>query len=288
VPASPDQPPPATQASVSALPAPRPQDRIDAPAVAGWASGQRDGWGLGTGLAAVAIFFFVQLIVSLAMVIGGAVAMGLPDGPDAAVALQVALEDLPTWATLAAAVVGQVASLGVVAWFMRARGADRRMLGVTAIRGRFLAIGLGLGLVGLVATVLVTAALQSILDVEDPAQQSLVDVAGEGSLTTVLVLVAAVLVAPVLEELVFRAVLLPPLVARLGAPLGIVVNGVAFALIHLELVFAGRPGLAGLAALAVLGTMLAWSMHRWRSLVVPIATHAAFNGVTLAIVIGTG
>lgn len=90
-----------------------------------------------------------------------------------------------------------------------------------------------------------------------------------------LVLAAAlvVLVGPVVEEMVFRGVLLQGLESRLAAPLAIAVQAVVFAALHRS-VWLFVP-------MTVLGAALGWLAHTSRRLMPPILVHASYNAVTV-------
>lgn len=81
--------------------------------------------------------------------------------------------------------------------------------------------------------------------------------------------VAALIGAPLWEELCFRGRIFPFLAQRFGVGAGIVVSGILFGVIH--------PGLLALPGLILLGCALAWAYHRTGHLAAPIAAHAAFN-----------
>jgi membrane protease YdiL (CAAX protease family) len=87
----------------------------------------------------------------------------------------------------------------------------------------------------------------------------------------------AVGIAPVAEETLFRGVLLPMLVRRTGAVAGLALTAIAFAALH------GDAGT--FAALAVFSVALSMAYARTGSLWVPIAMHALFNAVNLALLL---
>jgi membrane protease YdiL (CAAX protease family) len=87
--------------------------------------------------------------------------------------------------------------------------------------------------------------------------------------------VQAVVLAPLMEELVYRGILQPTLVKGIGAGRALVLASAVFALAH------GSLEPQGLPALFVLGLALGYASYRTRSLVAPIVAHAAFNGVML-------
>ncbi len=89
------------------------------------------------------------------------------------------------------------------------------------------------------------------------------------------VIFAAVIAAPVFEEIVFRGVLFPWLVRRTGFWPGVVIVSALFAAMHMHL--------PSLFPLALLSTMFCVAYARTRSLWVPIGMHACFNGVTIVL-----
>lgn len=94
-------------------------------------------------------------------------------------------------------------------------------------------------------------------------------------------LAAAVLVIALLpalgEELVFRGLLQPALVARLRSPhLGIWLTGIAFGAVHLQF--------AGLLPRVFLGVVLGFLAFYSQRLWVPILAHALFNGAQVVAV----
>ena len=81
-------------------------------------------------------------------------------------------------------------------------------------------------------------------------------------------IVMAVLLAPIVEELVFRGVLLRALAARWGLWRGVIVSALAFGLLHLD----------SLGAVAF-GVVMSLLYMRTGTLLVPIACHAVYNGI---------
>jgi membrane protease YdiL (CAAX protease family) len=90
----------------------------------------------------------------------------------------------------------------------------------------------------------------------------------------VLVIIGVAIVAPIVEELFFRGVLLPALADRFGEPLGIGLSAAVFALFHFDLV--AIPGLI------LIGVILAVLVRRTGRLGPAIVAHIAFNAVVAA------
>jgi membrane protease YdiL (CAAX protease family) len=78
------------------------------------------------------------------------------------------------------------------------------------------------------------------------------------------------------EELLFRFLLCGTLLGHVSMRANIAINGVVFALVHIVLGGIGPDS-------AVAGFILAWAFLRSGSIVVPIAMHAAGNGLLFAV-----
>ncbi len=80
--------------------------------------------------------------------------------------------------------------------------------------------------------------------------------------------------APLVEEILFRGFLLPPLRRSAGEAVAIAVSGLLFGLAHMSDPFAVLP-------LVILGTGLAWLRIRTRSIWPGFFVHAANNSIAL-------
>jgi membrane protease YdiL (CAAX protease family) len=89
-----------------------------------------------------------------------------------------------------------------------------------------------------------------------------------------LIVVTACVVAPVVEETIFRGFLYPTLRQFTDAPFAVLFTAVLFGAIH--------GSLAALVPLALLGILLALAYEWSRGLALPIAIHALFNLATSA------
>jgi membrane protease YdiL (CAAX protease family) len=83
----------------------------------------------------------------------------------------------------------------------------------------------------------------------------------------------AVVLAPIVEELVFRGMLLPLLSRRLGLAAGIVISSLLFALLH--------GHLQTMFPLMVVAIFFSFGYIFGKSIWVPIIMHASFNGMNL-------
>ena len=87
--------------------------------------------------------------------------------------------------------------------------------------------------------------------------------------------ISVVIIAPAIEELLFRGILLPGLERRFGAWQSIVGSSSIFALLHVDAWPAPIP-------LFVLALFLGYLRYRTNGLVAPIVLHAMFNAANLA------
>lgn len=179
-------------------------------------------------------------------------------------------------------VVDMIAKLAaVVAGIVHlvSRGADRRMLGFPPPRGDD--VGLALG--GLALVVAPLLSLAGLLDRLVPYEHPVVDFLRQqrGLLAVGLVVLSAVVVAPLAEEFFFRRVLQGWLERRCGgrAEPAVLLSAGMFAVAH-----AGH-GLA-VVPLFLLGIVLGTIARQTGSLVPCILLHGLFNAVSIALVLG--
>ena len=91
-------------------------------------------------------------------------------------------------------------------------------------------------------------------------------------LALALLLLTAVVLAPLFEEVIFRGTLLPVLAGRVGSGTAVLLSALVFALAHLSI--------GELAPLTVLGIGLGLLRLRGGRLVSCVLMHALWNGVT--------
>src|SRR5262249_51528049 len=82
-------------------------------------------------------------------------------------------------------------------------------------------------------------------------------------------------IAPTVEEAIYRVALCVPLVPLIGGWKTIVVNGIVFAALHFVY---GNPHPENLVG----GLFLAWAYLRGETIVLPVALHAIGNFIALA------
>jgi len=227
----------------------------------------------GVAASAIGLYFFGQLVAGLLIgawfISWDGSTVGGPDVTAAPVAL------------LLAAVGGQIIGLAASLTLLRIRRIDlAAVVGATRPVGRLLAIGTGVGAGTLVAASLVVAALMRLTGSEQAADQFLLDELTRGGASTVLAFIAAVVLAPIAEELLFRGLLFRALLQRYHVNVAAIVSALVFAVVHIDVAVSQPLALVGLT---LVGVVLAHAYQRTGSLLVPIAGHAAFNGITLVV-----
>jgi membrane protease YdiL (CAAX protease family) len=98
------------------------------------------------------------------------------------------------------------------------------------------------------------------------------------------VIFAAVVMAPVVEELVFRGLLLRSLVRVMPSPVAIFIQAVVFGVLHLN----PEAGIANLGLVIILtgvGAVLGVAAHKLGRLAPTIIAHSIFNAVVMAVVL---
>jgi membrane protease YdiL (CAAX protease family) len=142
-----------------------------------------------------------------------------------------------------------------------------------ALKG--IALAIGVAIVGRVLSTMWGVVI-TLLGFEPPAELDVTALMPSDALGIVLLIALVVVIGPVVEEIVFRGALYPAIRARTGAGLAMVLSGVVFGLIHVDLLWLVVPT-------ALLGIALAWLYETTRSLWVPILCHAVFNLTALAL-----
>jgi len=206
---------------------------------------------------------------------------------DRALAGQAAVQAEPTQGSLVfglivALVLQLIIFVAAMVPLLIRRRLDGRLFGPSQPTGSWLALGFGLvaGILALFTAYGVNIALSLIAGADEPVEQQLLQDALGGGLTLLLAGVIAVIVAPIVEEVVFRGVLFRALADRLGLWVGAILSSSVFALIHIEVVTSQPIALGGLFAV---GLALALAFHYTGNLLVPIIGHAVFNAASLSL-----
>ncbi len=155
-----------------------------------------------------------------------------------------------------------------------------RLWGPTRTTGAMVAIGLATGFVVAFVSFTLNAIVVLLAGVEDPVEQQLLQDALAGGLPLALVALLAVVVAPLVEEVIFRGVLFRALADRINLSVGLVLSAAIFAVIHVEVVLSQPFALVGLFTV---GFLLALAYHLTGNLMVAVLGHAVFNAISLGL-----
>ncbi|KAF3431454.1 hypothetical protein FNV43_RR26185 [Rhamnella rubrinervis] len=137
----------------------------------------------------------------------------------------------------------------------------------------------GIGLVGAVMAISLTGAAMSLFSGESPQRETdalvrLLPLIGSSTISTACLVGITGVLAPILEETVFRGFLMVSLTKWVPTPVAVIISAAVFALAHLT------PG--EFPQLFVLGAALGFSYAHTRNLLTPITIHAIWNsGVIL-------
>jgi uncharacterized protein len=139
------------------------------------------------------------------------------------------------------------------------------------------------GLLGVVLSPAVVFAAASLFEAvgikDDPTARGTADAVSQllvlDPLTFASLFGTTAVLAPILEETVFRGFLLPSLSKVMPTPLAVLASAVAFGLVHLS------P--RDTPQLTALGILLGFSYVRSKNLLTPMMIHGAWNGTVLCV-----
>ncbi len=216
-------------------------------------------WSMGEAFAALFIAFGIYFLVSI------------PAG---------LVDNFPVLPYLVYLGVFAPAILGVATWITGRHGVDWKSLGLTRDR---LAVSLGIGFAAGIATFIVNVGLSALvtqiaraLGYSPTEQVSRVSGLGEApGWQVVLIVFAVVVVAPIVEEILFRGIFYPGLRRRMGVGWAVLVSALFFGFLHFQLL--------GFVPLAAIGAILALLYESQGSLAAPIVAHAMNNGIIVLI-----
>lgn len=205
-----------------------------------------------------------QLLAGLAVLPG----MIFSSDPEGSMSLLIAVSALLGWIAVVA---------GTALW-LRFRGAwEPSWLTGHRPHSAWLpaAIGVG-GAVGGLIAVQVVVGIVAWLTGSEPPEQEIFELLDDPLIGWVLSGVA-VLVAPAIEEIVFRGVVLDVMARRWNWWIAAVAQAAAFSAIHIETLLS--PSM--FFALGLLGFVFAWLRRVTGSLVAPIMAHLVFNAISV-------
>ncbi len=166
---------------------------------------------------------------------------------------------------LLAVVFARIVRPGVLTW---------EQMGITlAELGDRVRRGLGVGVLAIVATAIVEAALRAF-GVQQTQEEMFAGVRGADVGQFVGVLLAGAVIAPVCEEIFFRGYVFTAVRQRSGVPAAFLVSSLLFALAHLNL--------QAFLPILLIGIVFAFVYHRTGSLVPSMIAHSMNNALALS------
>ncbi len=153
---------------------------------------------------------------------------------------------------------------------------ERRRISVFEPLGWFLVVVILMGMVNasMEAFGLVEWVVQQT---ESPElQESIVMLQTRDAAVVIYMFIAAVLIAPVGEELLFRGFLYPALKSSMGKWGAILLSSLMFGAVHMALVQT--------LVLSIFGVILCLAYERTKSIWLPILLHALFNGLSITLI----
>jgi membrane protease YdiL (CAAX protease family) len=182
-------------------------------------------------------------------------------------------------------VASQLAGLVAVLVLLRVRSVPLRpLVGPLRPLGRHLGTGAGLGLAAIVGSSIVVTLLVTLSGSEATPDQVLTGGIAETPLQLALAVLAAVVLAPLAEELIFRGLLHRSLRARMRIVPATIISSVLFAIVHVDVALSQPLALVGLT---LVGAVMAVAYERTGSLLVPVTIHAVHNAITVLAVVVT-
>ncbi len=185
--------------------------------------------------------------------------------------------------------VGLLASIGygpsmVWCWYVRRRWGEGRSLNI-GWAFRWSDLGWGpLAWLGAIGTQIAVATLVLLLDVPLSSNVEGVSELDVDRAYVVATVITAVVAAPIVEEVVFRGVVLRGFLSRFGPVIAIALQGVLFGIAHVDPVRGvGNIGLA--VVLSGVGVALGVTAYLLRRIGAAVIAHAIFNGVVMLIVL---
>jgi membrane protease YdiL (CAAX protease family) len=193
---------------------------------------------------------------------------------------QVADDDVPTWYLIGAILTQNAGIVLALVWISdrKGQGSLRRDFGLIwpferlsfGAAAAWLAIGAALSM----AAALLLRPIADLADLDESAQQVSKSVEEAGGVGLALLMVGIVVIAPVVEELLFRGALLRALQRRFTVPVAIFVSAAVFAAVHVV----GDPGSYYVVpGLLLLGLLSGWQAARTGDLGRSVLLHMGFN-----------
>jgi membrane protease YdiL (CAAX protease family) len=190
------------------------------------------------------------------------------------------LEHAGVLAALGGTAAGNIGALALAFLLYRSRGAGAAAAGLVPIPfGRLLGVGAAVAVPLFLLSIAHDMGFIALMGREPqsnmgPILDSLI-APGSSPLVVLALIVTVILIAPLVEEVIYRGVIYRAFRDRAGVPLAIVASGLIFAITHVEI--------DHLLPLWWIGMALAWVAERTGSILPAIAVHMFYNGLSLGI-----
>ncbi len=145
--------------------------------------------------------------------------------------MQVILAESPTALAIQYALTLTI-EIGVLLWLVRKRQAGKLGLGLRRASDKWYLVAFGLYFAQIVIIIGIFALVNALLPAVDTEEQQAVFEFGRSGWGYWLTAVSAVVIAPIIEELLFRGVLFAGLAKRWPVWLAAIVSSLAFAVLH--------------------------------------------------------
>ncbi len=215
-------------------------------------------WNMGEAFTALAIAFGIYFLVSIPATM---------------------VNDFPVLPYLVYLGVFAPTILGVAAWITNRHHVGWRSLGFTRDKlGQALGVGLAVGIGAFFVNVALSQVVTQIARALGYNTDQVSRVSGLGEAPAwqmALIVLAVVVVAPVVEEILFRGIFYTGLRKRLGVGWAVFLSAFVFGFLHFELL--------GFIPLFAIGAILAALYEGQGSLAAPILAHAMNNGIIVII-----
>ena len=137
----------------------------------------------------------------------------------------------------------------------------------------------GLGYIGLVVTGAVTSLLvDAVSNLHPPKGPLPIEAVYQDKLSSLLFLLMAVLLAPIVEETIFRGYIYPVIAKSWGVAASILITGALFGLLH---GFQLGGALWQIGLLVLVGVIFTWARAASRTVVASYCMHLGYNGCLL-------
>lgn len=232
--------------------------------------------------------WFEALALGFLALVGMDVILSVVLGILASAATQLSIPTLQTWvnqlqnqnvvASFIFYGLSRLLGFWLIASFVRRRGVGLKHFGFSRFK---LGAAIGRVLIAVVSLIVISSLVFYVAERVMPSLninqvQDIVFTQAQGGLQVVLAFMALVVIAPIVEESIFRGFLLPAFSRRFSIIFGVLVTSILFGLVH------GQLNVAIITF--VMGLLLAWLYAKSQSLVPAIMFHSLKNLVAFLLI----